>query len=104
MDAMALAPGEFGTISAIDLDRRALIDSIEIAVRVSRARAALGRAADFEDERIVSWGRLTRDEMLSLAACEQDERHRETLLLEIDELLSGAELRAITLYYSYDGQ
>lgn len=95
---------EFGAIFAINLDRRALIDSTEIAVHISQARAALGRAPDIEDDRIVSWGYLTRDELLSLAACEEDERDRELLLLEIDDLLSGAEPRAITLYYSNDGQ
>jgi hypothetical protein len=101
---MTLDPREFGTISAIDLNRRTLIDSIEIAVHVLQARAALGRAADFEDEQIVSWGHLTRDEMLSLAACEQNECARAELLLEFDQLLSGAERHAITLYYQYNGQ
>jgi hypothetical protein len=101
---MTLDPGVFGTIAAVDLNRRTLIDSIAIAVHVSRVRAVLGRAADFEDERIVSWGHLTRDEVLSLAACEQDEGDRAELLLELDHLLSRTERFAITLYYQYDGQ
>jgi len=103
---MTLDPGVFGTIAAIDLNRRTLIELTDFPVHVSRVRAVLGRAADFEDERIVSWGRLTIDEMLNLFACEQGEYTDvlEEQLLEFDQLLSHPERYAITLYYKYDGQ
>lgn len=90
---------DFGTISAIDLNRRAPIYSVELAVDLSRARAMLGRAADVDNDHIVSWGHLTNEEVFGLALCEDDEHYREDLLIDLKLLASMQSSSSITLYF-----
>jgi hypothetical protein len=97
--------GQFGNIAAIDLNRRTVLEVFDIAVHLSQARVVLERAADFEDERIVSWGRLTLNEIRGLFACVQTdyiEVYQEQLL-EYEQLLSYPERYTITFYYYYNG-
>jgi hypothetical protein len=96
---MSLA-AELGTITAVDIASRTLVDSLEIAVPLDAARVALLRKPDFDDRLIVSWGRLTREEVVGLLALEHDERDRADLQDEFDALLAGATPRCFTLYYS----
>ena len=97
---MSLDHKDWATLAAFSRPGNALLDSIDLVVSREDAQSALGRAPDFEDSRVVSWGRLTLEECARLVALEPDpEFHAETLAI-LQGFFDAVGPPIVTLYYA----
>src|SRR5687767_3030627 len=81
---------EFATVAAVDLATRAFASSMEIALPVDVALAFMPRSPDVRTDAIVSWGRVTREELHPLVLLEEDPDALAQQLERLEVLLRDA--------------
>lgn len=91
---------DLGFIAVVDLHTGCVVGGMESFVPLTTARMALSRPPDVEDDLIVSWGSVSRDEFASMLSYEPDPAERSNLQAEVDALIEHATGRCVTLYYA----
>lgn len=89
----------FGTLAVIDMEQRDLAGTLEVCADRDSARRAMRRSPDVDDEHMISWGGITREEAIRVISIDDESRFRADLLEELDEILSRRCGYAITLYF-----
>ena len=95
---MSLDVKDRGTLAAVSRPGNSLVYWTDFPISAENVRSALGRAPDFEDSLVGSWGRLTFDEAERLLRLQPyPEPQVETPAL-LRELFGAAGSSAVTLY------
>lgn len=97
---MSLDHESWGTLAAFGPEH-ALVRSTDLVVSREDACATLGRDPDFQDQRTVSWGRVSLEEAHRLASREPDaELDVQERLALVRELYGSTPGCIVTLYYT----
>ena len=89
-----------GTLAAFSRPRNSLVYWTDLFISRENARAALGRAPDFEDTRVVSWGRISLDEAERLLRLCTDPEFQAEILADLRELSGAVGSTIVTFYYA----
>ena len=89
-----------GTLAAFSRPRNSLVYWTDLFISRENARAALGRAPDFEDTRVVSWGRISLDEAERLLRLCTDPEFQAEILADLRELSGAVGSTIVTLYFA----
>jgi hypothetical protein len=93
-------PNDGGTLAAFSRPRNSLVYWTDLFISRENARAALGRAPDFEDTRVVSWGRISLDEAERLLRLCTDPEFQAEILADLRELSGAVGSTIVTLYFA----
>ena len=89
----------YGVLSAIDAQRRALADAVEIFVPLEAARLAIDRTPDVDESSIVAWGRITSEEVAAVLLFEETEEFRAEAQADVDRLFKSDKGWVFTLHF-----
>jgi hypothetical protein len=89
---------QFAMLIAIDRVTRARVDEVEFVVTTDALCQAFGRAPDFRDEHMISWGSVTYDEVVHLARAQLFDEDRDELIAELGEFFAKWPTAAVSLY------
>jgi hypothetical protein len=93
---------DVGTITGVDVETRAVVDSQEIPIPLAVARETLGRAPNIDTDEVVAWGGITGAEAELLLQTEPDHEDRLSCLEEVARMMEHARDREVRfcVYYS----
>lgn len=65
---------ELGTCLVLSESLRTIVDQFDLCVEIELARLSLERSPDFEDNGVVSWGRVTKNELRALIELDETDK------------------------------
>ena len=98
--AVSLDYKDWGMLAAVSRPGNSLVYYTDLIVSVEKARSALGRAPDFEDSHVVSWGRLTFDEVERLLRLQPYPEFQAEWFEDLQRLFGPVGSSIVTLYYA----
>ncbi|NUP08850.1 MAG: hypothetical protein HOW73_22615 [Polyangiaceae bacterium] len=90
---------DYVMLAAIDRQTRSLVGELEFFGASASLREVFDRPPDVDDGRMMSWGGVTLEESLRLAACQPFPEDRSDLSESVAALFAAAPASMFTVYY-----